>query len=89
MDHIRLRDDLRKLQGELRATQSTDPREQRMLRQLETDIEELLSRKDDNLRPDPDARERFSEALAQVEASHPRVTLLMRQVVDSLSYLGI
>ncbi|HEY5073126.1 MAG TPA: DUF4404 family protein [Pyrinomonadaceae bacterium] len=89
MNHQQLRSDLQKLHNELRAIESLDENEQQMLRQLEADIEELLSRDDDNLRPDPDSRERFSQAMAQVEASHPRVTLLMRQVVDSLAYLGI
>jgi predicted nucleic acid-binding Zn-ribbon protein len=89
IDHQKLRSDLRKLHGELRAIKSLDEDEQRMLRLLDSDIEELLARDDGNLQPDPDSRQRLSEALAQVEASHPRVTLLMRQIVDSLAYLGI
>lgn len=89
MNHQQLRSDLRKLHNELRAINSVDEEEQRMLRLLDTDIEELLARDDDNLKADPDARQRLSEALAQVEASHPRVTLVMRQMVDSLAYLGI
>jgi len=89
MDHQQLRNDLRKLHGELRAIESVDEEEQKMLRLLDSDIEELLAKNDENLRPDQDSRQRLSEALAQVEASHPRVTLLMRQMVDSLAYLGI
>ena len=87
IDHQKLRSDLGKLHGELRAIKSLDKEEQRMLRLLDSDIEELLAR--DDLRPDHDSRQRLSEALTQVEASHPRVTLLMRQMVDSLAYLGI
>lgn len=89
MDHQKLRSDLRALHVELRAINSVDEEEQRMLRLLESDIEELLARDDDNLKADPDGRQRLSDALAQVEASHPRVTLVMRQMVDSLAYLGI
>lgn len=89
MDHEKLRSDLGKLHRELRAITSLDEDEQKLLRQLDSDIEALLSRNDDNVQPDPDSRQRLSEALAQVEASHPRVTLLMRQMVDSLAYLGI
>jgi len=89
MNHQQLRSDLRKLHNELRAIESVDEEEQRMLRLLDTDIEELLARNDDDLKADPDGRQRLSEALAQVEASHPRVTLVMRQMVDSLAYLGI
>ena len=89
MDHERLRSDLEKLRTELRAIKSLDESEQKMLRLLEADIEELLSREGDNLQPDADSRQRLSAALAQVEAAHPRVTLLMRQMVDSLAYLGV
>jgi hypothetical protein len=89
MDHQKLRSDLRKLHGELRSIKSLDKDEQTMLRLLESDIEELLMREGDNLKPDPDARQRLSEALARVDAAHPRVTLLVRQMVDSLAYLGI
>lgn len=89
MDHTKLRSDLQKLHQELREINSLDEEEQRLLRQLDADIRELLARDDDNLKADPDARQRLREALAKVEASHPRVTLLMRQMVDSLSYLGV
>jgi phosphoglycerate-specific signal transduction histidine kinase len=89
MDHERLRRDLKKLHSELQGTTSIDESEQRMLRRLESDIAELLAREGDDLTPDADLRQRLSEALAQVEASHPRITLLMRQMVDSLAYLGV
>jgi septal ring factor EnvC (AmiA/AmiB activator) len=89
MDHQQLRRDLRKLHHELRAIESLDQKEHKMLRLLESDIEELLARDEDNPRTARDSRQRLSEALAQVEASHPRVALLMRQMVDSLSYLGV
>ena len=68
---------------------SLEADEETLLRQLESDIAALLSRNDDQLQPDPDLRKRLSESLAYVEASHPRITLLMRQMVDSLAYLGI
>lgn len=89
MEHQQLRSDLRKLHNELRSIESLDKEEHEMLRLLESDIEELLARDDDNLKAARDSRQRLSEALAQVEASHPRVALLMRQVVDSLAYLGV
>ena len=87
MDHEKLRSDLEKLHGELKSITSLDEDEQKLLRQLESDIEGLLST--GNLQPDQDSQQRLSEALAQIEASHPRVTLLMRQMVDSLAYLGV
>ena len=89
MDHQKLRSDLQKLHGELRTINTLDEEEQRMLRLLESDIEELLARNDQDLKPDQDSRQRLSETLAQVEAAHPRITLVMRQMVDSLAYLGV
>jgi len=88
MDHEKLRSDLGKLHGELRAITSVNEDEQKLLRQLESDIEGLISRSDD-MQPDPDSQQRLSDALAQVEVSHPRVTLITRQMVDSLAYLGV
>ena len=89
MDHERLRNNLQKLHGELRVIKSLEPAEEALLRQLEADIETLLARGDDEFKPDQDSRERLSEGLAHVEAAHPRITLLMRQMVDSLAYLGV
>ena len=89
IDHQKLRSDLRKLHGELQAIKSLDEDERQMLRRLDSDIGELLARDDDDLTPDLDARQRLSESLARVEAAHPRVALLMIQMVPSLAYLGI
>jgi predicted nucleic acid-binding Zn-ribbon protein len=89
MDQEKLRSDLEKLHGELKRIRSLDNDERELLRQLESDLEVLLSRSDDNLQPDHNSRRRLSEALAYVESNHPRVTLLMRQMVDSLAYLGV
>ena len=33
--------------------------------------------------------ERLNDVVAKLEASHPQITLLMRQTIDSLAYLGI
>ena len=89
IDHQKLRSDLQKLHSELRAIKSLDDDERQMLRVLDSDIGELLARDSDDLRLDLDSRQHLSEALARVEASHPTVTLLMRQMVDSMAYLGI
>jgi chromosome segregation ATPase len=69
MNHQKLRGDLERLRGELRAINSVDEEEQRMLRRLERDIEELLARNDDDPKTDRDARQRLNDLLARVEAS--------------------
>lgn len=60
-----------------------------LLEQLDSDLEVLLSRNDYNLQPDYDSQQQLSEVWAQVEAAHPRLTVLMRQMVDSFAYLGV
>ena len=89
MEHRQLRDELERLNAELRQAASLDDEEREMLRSLATEIEELLAR--DNVRPHhySGLNERLKGAVARLEASHPQVTLLMRRVIDSLSYLGI
>ena len=89
MDHQQLRGELERLRAELRQTESLDESEREMLRRLAEDIEGLLARKDDRPQQYGGLSERLREAVARLEASHPRATLLMRQVIDSLAYLGI
>ena len=89
MNHQELRTNLRKLRAELQQTESLDGREREMFQRLSADIEELLAREDEQPQHWSTLRERLSESLAQLEASHPQVTLLMRQAVDSLAYLGV
>ena len=85
----RLRERLEELRAELGRAESTDGREQKMLRGLEADVEGLLGREADHPRQYDGLGERLREAVAQLEASHPKATLLMRQVIDSLAYMGI
>ncbi len=89
LDREKLRSDLEKLHNELRQIESVDERERAMLCTLDSDIEKLLSGETDELPVDRETRERLSEGLAFIEASHPRITLLLRQMVDSLAYLGV
>jgi hypothetical protein len=84
-----LREKLEGLQAELRRSESTDVREREMLRGLEADVEGLLALEDDQPRQYESVGGRLREAVARLEASHPEATMLMRQVIDSLAYMGI
>ena len=86
-DH--LREQLEHLRAELRKADALDPQQRELLLTRANDIEQLL--KQDEIEPHHyrTLSERLSEDLAQLEASHPQVTLLMRQAIDSLAYLGI
>jgi len=84
-----LREQLEQLHGELGQTETVDARQRELLKTLEDDIQELLGREQNQPHHYRGLGERFSEAVAQLEASHPQVTLLMRRAIDSLSYLGV
>jgi hypothetical protein len=84
-----LREKLEELQAELRRADSPDEREREMLRGLEADVGDLLAREADAPPQYDGLGGRLKEAVARLEASHPEATLLMRQVIDSLAYMGI
>lgn len=89
MDHKELRENLAKLHAELRQIDSVDQAEMEMLRRLEADIEEVLARDDNREQSYGGLGDQIGKVMAQLEASHPRTTLLMRRVIDSLAYLGV
>ena len=89
MDKQTLRQQLQQLHAELQHLESLDANERKMLQDLAKDVAELLRREDDRSQHYGSLSERLREAVAQVEASHPRATMLMRQVIDELAYMGI
>ncbi|MCM3904513.1 MAG: DUF4404 family protein [Pyrinomonadaceae bacterium] len=84
-----LRNQLQELHAELQQVESLDVTERKMLQNLARDVHEILRREDDRTQHYSSLGEQLREVVAQVEASHPRVTILMRQVIDQLAYLGI
>ena len=89
MNNETLREQLEQLHGELNQTETVDARQRELLRTLENDIQELLGREQNQPHHYRGLGERLNEAVAQLEASHPQVTLLMRRAIDSLAYLGV
>ena len=89
MDKQTLRAQLKELHAELQQVESLDVNEREMLENLSRDVQEILRREDDRTQHYITLGEQLREVVAQVEASHPRVTMLMRQVIDQLAYLGI
>ena len=81
---------LEKLHGELQLIESVDEREQELLRTLMSDIKKLTKPRegDDQLAPDK-LGEGLKEGIELFEASHPRATMLMGQVIDALAKMGI
>jgi septation ring formation regulator EzrA len=89
MDKQQIREQLEQLHVELQQGGSVDSQEREVLQSLASDIREILERAEDDTQTYGGLGERLKEAVAQLEASHPRTTLLMRQVIDQLAYLGI
>jgi len=89
MNNETLREQLEQLHGELTQTETVDARQRELLKTLESDIQELLGREQNQPHHYRGLGARLSEAVAQLEASHPQITLLMRRAIDSLAYLGV
>jgi hypothetical protein len=89
MDNETLREQLEQLHGELSQTETVDESQRELLETLGSDIQELLGREQNQPHHYRGLGERLNEAVAQLEASHPQVTLLMRRAIDSLAYLGV
>jgi uncharacterized protein DUF4404 len=89
MNNETLHEQLEQLHGELNQTETVDEHQRELLRTLENDIQELLGREQNQPHHYRSLGERLNESVAQLEASHPQVTLLMRRAIDSLAYLGV
>ena len=89
MNNETLREQLEQLHGELSQTETVDARQRELLKTLESDIQELLGREQNQPHHYSGLGRRLNEAVAHLEASHPQVTLLMRRAIDSLAYLGV
>ena len=89
MSQEKLRAELEALHHELQTTGTVAPEHQELLRTLSNDIARLLNRAHTEPQQYSGLRDQLHDAVAQVEASLPRTTLLMRQVIDSISFLGI
>ena len=89
MNSEQLREQLEHLHAELKQADALDPQQRELLLTRANDIEQLLKREEIEPHHYRGLGERLNEDLAQLEASHPKITLLMRRIIDSLSYLGI
>ena len=89
MNNEQLRAQLEQLHAELQQADAIDPQQREMLQARADDIEQLLKREEIKPHHYRSLRERLGEDVAELEASHPQITLLMRRVIDSLAYLGI
>ena len=86
MDKKQLRAHLEQLHAELQQVENGDSE---LLQKLERDLRDILGRADADTQATSGLGDRLRDAIAQLEASHPRITILMRDVIDQLAYMGI
>ena len=84
-----LRSQLEKLHDELHQSHALDLQQRELLLTLADEIQALLKRDEIQRHHYTSLSERLNDAVAELEASHPQITLLMRQAIDSLAYLGV
>lgn len=89
MDKQQLHDELQRLHADLQQIESLDNADREMLSRLNEDIRRIL----DHKQPGPEHYRKLTgplrDAITRFEAAHPRTTMLMRQVIDQISYLGV
>lgn len=89
MDRQELHGKLKDLHTELQRVESLDHNERETLESLARDIQEILEKGQDETNNYDGLGDRLKDAVAQLEASHPRATMSMREVIDQIAYLGI
>lgn len=89
MNNEEFRSQLEKLHNELHQTHALDMQQRELLQTLADEIQALLKRDEIQRHHYTSLSERLNDAVAELEASHPQITLLLRQTIDSLAYLGI
>ena len=90
MDTQHLYERLQQLHQELQQIESVDENERRALEQLMADIREIQEKEQGHsIQKYSRLGERLRDSVAQLEASHPTVTMTMGQVIDTLAKMGI
>ena len=91
MDNQELRNLLYELHIEIEQTQSLDEDGRRLLRYLETDINELLKRSEGELQQQvhPSTLRRLEDSIDYFELSHPTLTTQLSKLLSILSNAGI
>ncbi len=90
MDDKELRKHLEDLHSEIENTESVDEKGRELLRDVKADIGDLLERSaSGTVQAEPLALSRLEEAIDALEASHPTLTRMLAQLLETLSNAGI
>ena len=88
MNAQQLHEKLMLLHDELDQVEFPESNQREILKKVASEIQDMLTQQEERTEH-YGLRERLKEAVAQIEASHSEATLLMRQVIDQLAYMGI
>jgi ribosome-binding protein aMBF1 (putative translation factor) len=85
-----LREQLERLDANIKQTKSVDEAGRTILHELQQDVQDLLARsgEDSGLQQHPIA-ERLREGIQHFEVTHPALAGVMEEVVNMLSAMGI
>jgi hypothetical protein len=90
MDKVEFHHQLEQLHQELQKIDSVDARGQQLLQTLMSDIKKLIDAGESQKGQVTDRLgEGLKDGIKLFEASHPQATMLMGQVIDALSKMGI
>jgi hypothetical protein len=84
-----LRELLEKVHNELERIEVTDEAERERLRHLDADIRDLLKRSGEKVVTDESLLERLQDSIDHFEDTHPRLTMMLSQMMTILSNAGI
>ena len=90
MDQQELRKLLEQLHTEIEHTQSVDDKGRELLRDLVSDISELLARSNaQSSSAEPGLLKNLEESISYLEVTHPTITNTISKILESLSNAGI
>jgi len=84
-----LRELLEHLHNELERTEAVDESGREKLRHLDADIRSLLKRSGEAAETDESMLERLQDSIDHFEATHPRLSLMLSEMMTILSNAGI
>ncbi|MGZ3157575.1 MAG: DUF4404 family protein [Burkholderiaceae bacterium] len=84
-----LKDTLKKLHANLESTSTVDAELKTLLKVLDSDIQNLLAKKEDAASDVPDLVTRAQSLSAKFATEHPQLEQVMRELADTLARMGI
>ena len=89
MDSKNIENLLQQLHTEIERTEHMDEKGKELLRELSSDIQELLERSDAPGTPKLSLTQRLEESVDHFEVTHPTLTTMLSELLNSLSNAGI